>query len=188
MDVLKLQTNVPVQVAFKYPTGKPCDGMSGPQKMFTFVDGRVTFLSVPAAERIEKQLAELGIGSDEVDLVKAEVRKGNGRGIEYQVKRVNPPANGNGANGSHPPAPPTPALPASDGHQSNGNAQNGNGNGNGQALWASRVKQVTQAKIEIYVELCAWAAERFEGNVSASEVQSFLMNTLISADKNGGSR
>jgi hypothetical protein len=135
MEVLKLQTNVPVQVAFKYPTGKPCDGLSGPQKMFTLIDGRILFLSVPAAERIEQQLGALGVGIGDVDICKAEVRNGNRKGIEYQVKRVNPPApQDNGANGVKPPAPPTPVsqpAPRSDG-QSNGNATNGHAaNGNG---------------------------------------------------------
>jgi len=56
------------------------------------------------------------------------------------------------------------------------------------SAWADYVKKATQARIEIYVDLCRWSAERFNGNVTKPEIQSFLMNVLISGDKNGGPR
>jgi hypothetical protein len=36
--------------------------------------------------------------------------------------------------------------------------------------------------------LCKWSAERFNGNVTKQEIQAFLMNVLISGDRNGGAR
>jgi hypothetical protein len=50
------------------------------------------------------------------------------------------------------------------------------------------VKRAAQARIRLYHELCAWANEEFGGSIAASEVQAFLMNTLIACDKNGGTR
>jgi len=120
-------------------------------------------------------------------------------------------ANGNGANGSHPPAPqatpeaqPSCADNICDGSAkslpmggrvlpTNGNGINSNGgNGSGHAAtgaadgWAAYVRHLTQARIEIYVDLCKWSADRYAGAVSKQEVQAFLMNVLISGDKGGG--
>jgi len=117
-----------------------------------------------------------------------------------------PPATSNGASGARPPAP-SPA-PLAQGLDNNGNGSapvvgrvvpaNGiNGNGsNGHAApavdpweaWAARIRQATQARLELYVDLCKWAAEKYGGAVSKQEVSSYLMNVLISCDKNGGSR
>ena len=77
----------------------------------------------------------------------------------------------------------------------NGNGINGNGtNGSGHAAtagadgWAAYIRQMTQARIEIYVDLCKWTADRYAGAVSKQEVQAFLLNVLIGGDKNGGVR
>lgn len=113
-------------------------------------------------------------------------------------------ANGNGANGSHPPAPLSCADNICDGSAKsvpgvgrvvpvNGNGINGNGsNGSGHDAtgaaegWAAYIRHLTQARIEIYVDLCKWSADRYAGAVSKQEVQAFLMNVLISGDKGGG--
>jgi len=189
MDVLKLQTNVPVQVAFKYPTGKPCDGLSGPQKMFTLVDGRIIFLSVPAAERIEQQLAVLNVGSDDVDLCKAEVKQGNRKGIEYQIKRVNPPQqNGNGANGYQPLTPPS----------TKGQNEQPNGNGNAPApVNGDRPKTKIEDALKT-VAAALLAAERYAQEIvyqawpkqfTGDEVVRLAATLLINgARENGGVR
>ena len=142
METLKLETNKPVELAFKWTTGKDCESQfTGPQKLFTvtLADGETKplYLSVGAGERIEKLLAEQKIGPGEfLDLCKAEVRAGNRKSIEYQVKRRDPaPTNGNGANGVHPPAPQAPVTQsqesshatATNGNTSNGHAPTSNG-------------------------------------------------------------
>jgi hypothetical protein len=135
MDVLKLDTNRPVELSFKFITGKPCESQfSGAQKLFsvTLANGETKplYLSEAAGARIEEILATQKIRPGEfVDLCKAEVKNGNRKGIEYQLKRVNPPPeSGNGANGSgKPPAPPAatvPQLPQGS-SQANGSATNG---------------------------------------------------------------
>jgi hypothetical protein len=43
-------------------------------------------------------------------------------------------------------------------------------------------------RIQLYVDLCKWAAEQYGGAVDKPVVSAFLMNVLISADKNGGGR
>jgi hypothetical protein len=202
-ETLKLEINRPVELSFRFVTGRDCtssyNGES--QKMFTVQlatgELKTLYLSVSAGQRVEQLLAQQDIRSGEfVDLCKAQGRDGNQRGIQYQIKRVNPKQEAANVQPStapqQAPAVSQPPQPIVNG---NGNSHeppaNGNGHSNGtnpQALWAARVKAVTQAKIDIYVELCAWAAEIYNGNVSASEVQAFLMNTLISADKNGGTR
>jgi len=119
-----------------------------------------------------------------------------------------PVSNKNGANGHDPSAPQAApkAQPSCADNNGNGSANsalvvgrevpangiNGNGNGNSHAAmgdadsWAPYIRQLTQARIEIYVDLCKWAADRYAGAVSKQEVQAFLMNVLISGDKGGG--
>ena len=116
-------------------------------------------------------------------------------------------ANGNGASGSHPPASQAAPKEAQEVPQqthgnpvvgrvvpANGNGVSGNGT-NGPAAagaadvwgtWAAQIRRATQARLELYVDLCKWTAERYGGAVSKQEVQSFLMNVLISGDKGGG--
>jgi hypothetical protein len=111
-----------------------------------------------------------------------------------------PAPNGNGANGGKPPAPPAAIASQPHDEHPNGNAPvvgritlpNGNGHANGTngqpALhdgWALRIRELTQIRIQIYVDLCKWTAESYGGAVSKQEVQAFLMNVLISGDKGG---
>jgi len=91
MDKIKFQTNVPVEVALRFPEGKLCDSQFGdPQYMFSTTDDRAFFVAAKVAQKIHGLRLKPG---ELIDIVKAEVPYSNGRkGIEWQISRVNPPA------------------------------------------------------------------------------------------------
>ena len=147
MSVLRFQTNVPVEVALAYSDGKEVEGNYGPQVMFSLAtapNGEQTMYVPPI---VANRIAELHIGKGELfEVCKAELKNGNRRGMEWQVKRVdsNPrwqePAP---ANPRPEPLAPSPAKvngaaapvqgPGSDpgNGQSTTKPANGNGNGTG---------------------------------------------------------
>jgi len=90
VDKIKFQTNVPVEVALRFPEGKLCDSQFGdPQYMFSTTDDRAFFVAAKVAQKIHGLRLKPG---ELIDIVKAEVPYSNGRkGIEWQVTRVNPP-------------------------------------------------------------------------------------------------
>jgi hypothetical protein len=52
MEKVVFTPNMPVQVALKYPEGKPVDGRFGDQMMYTLLDGRVMYLDMDVATKI----------------------------------------------------------------------------------------------------------------------------------------
>jgi hypothetical protein len=54
MNVLRFETNNPVQVALKYDGGRNVDGRYGPQVLYTLADGRLMYLEPKAAQRIDE--------------------------------------------------------------------------------------------------------------------------------------
>ena len=90
MDKIKFQTNVPVEVALRFPEGKLCDSQFGdPQYMFSTTDDRAFFVAAKVAQKIHGRRLKPG---ELIDIVKAEVPYSNGRkGIDWQITRVNPP-------------------------------------------------------------------------------------------------
>jgi hypothetical protein len=84
-EKLKLQTNVPVEIALKFDEGKLIAGDYGDSVMYTLADERLFF----APPIVAKKITELGIVRGEMfRLLKAELTRGNRRTIEYQVSRV----------------------------------------------------------------------------------------------------
>lgn len=82
MEKVKLETNVPVELAFKYDSGKPVNGQFGDQVLYTTVDDRALYADPSLARAIEG----LGVGRGEVVILcKKEVRAGNRKSIEYQA-------------------------------------------------------------------------------------------------------
>lgn len=151
MSVLRFQTNVPVEVALAYSDGKEVEGQYGPQYMFSLAaapNGEKTMYVPPI---VASRIAELRIGKGELFAIcKAELKNGNRRGIEWQVKRVDPdPRCQDGADNPLParPEPPVPpsakvngtAAPVRNTGADPGNGQsttkpgNGNGTVNGHA-------------------------------------------------------
>jgi len=195
MEVLKPETNRPIELAFKFITGKDCDSQySGPQKLFTVTlangETKPLYLSEGAGRRVEELLATQQIRPGEfVDFCKAEVRQGNRKGIEYQIKRVNPPTqNGNGANGYQPPAP----------RATSGQNEQPNGNGNAPApVNGDRPKTKIEDALKT-VAAALLAAERYAQEIgyqawpkqfTGDEVVRLAATLLINgARENGGAR
>src|SRR5882672_6950279 len=89
MNILRFETNTPVQVALKYDGGRDVDGRYGPQVLYTLADGRLMYLEPKAARRID----ELKITAGEpFSICKSEVRTGQKRKVEWDVKRLEPTA------------------------------------------------------------------------------------------------
>jgi len=87
MNILRFETNTPVQVALKYDAGRDVDGRYGPQVLYTLADGRLMYLEPKAARRID----ELKIMAGEpFSICKREHSNGQKRTVEWEVKRLEP--------------------------------------------------------------------------------------------------
>src|SRR5438128_11406502 len=87
MNILRFETNTPVQVALKFDGGRDVDGRYGPQVLYTLADGRLMYLEPKVARHIE----ELKITAGELfSICKREVKNGQKSGIQWEVKRVGP--------------------------------------------------------------------------------------------------
>ena len=89
MNILRFEANTPVQVALKYDGGRDVDGRYGPQVLYTLADGRLMYLEPRAARQID----ELKITAGEPFWIcKSEVKAGQKRKVEWDVKRLEPTA------------------------------------------------------------------------------------------------
>lgn len=85
--IIRFLTNVPVETGLKFKDGFEVEGQYGKQYMYTTIDDRKMYLPGIVASRI----TELGVQPGErIQITKAEVRAGNRRSTEWQVKRVDP--------------------------------------------------------------------------------------------------
>ena len=174
---IKFQTNIPVEMALKFPEGKLCDSQFGdPQFMFTLTDDRVFFV----AEKVAQKIHGLHLRPHEpFEVTKAEVDYGNGRkGIEWQVAKVGfapgtqPDGTFVAASTQSGAGAVTPAPIATTVKQplyNNGNGT-GNGNGNGHAVtvtspdplmaWAQFLLLQTNALVDVYFHALDYASEK----------------------------
>jgi hypothetical protein len=111
LDKVKFETNVPIELALKFDSGKPVPGSYGDQVLYSVVhDGQDKVVYVEPI--VDRRMQDLGIRRGErFSITKAEVKNGTRRGIEWKVARVDPPAAGWQA----PAASPQPA-PNGNGH------------------------------------------------------------------------
>ena len=96
-DILRFNTNTPVEVALRWEDGREVEGRYGLQVMYTLADQRVIYVPPIVAQ----QIRELGIRQGErFEICKAEARQGERRWIEWQVRRLESPqqpaSSGNG--------------------------------------------------------------------------------------------
>ena len=147
-EVVKFLTNIPVETALKFDTGRACTSQySGDQVCFTLYDDRKMYVSPALAQKI----TELGIRRDvPFSITKKEVRVGNRKGVQWEIVRLDGkvPATEAGSGSNRKPAAEPDAL------QING-SQSNHTNGNGQAPVAP-----APAAIEVAVALegCGKAA------------------------------
>ncbi len=115
-EILRLATNIPEEIALRFPDGRQVPSKiegAADQMMYTLVDGRVAYFPLHVAERIRELRVAPG---ERISVCKAEVRTGQTRKIEWQVKRVDPPAQ------QQPPQPaPQTTAPAKSAGQGSGN-------------------------------------------------------------------
>ena len=87
MNILRFETNTPVEVALKFDDGREVEGRYGPQVLYTLTDGRLMYLDPKVARRLE----ELKITAGEpFSICKREVQNDQKRTIEWEVKRLEP--------------------------------------------------------------------------------------------------
>jgi hypothetical protein len=113
MEIIRFSTNVPVELAFTHTDGVPSEGRFGEQFYRRTTDGRSVYLQ----PIVERKLLELDVKPGELfNIVKAEVKRGNKRSVEWQVSRVDPPGDPSQpvASQTKPPTqnPPAPSKPA----------------------------------------------------------------------------
>ena len=85
-QIIRFETNVPVECALKYSDGLPKESQFGGMEfMFSTTDGRRIYLKPEAA----KQLEELGIQPGQpISICKREVKNGRSKSFRTEVKRI----------------------------------------------------------------------------------------------------
>jgi len=186
MPKIQFQTNVPVEVRLRTLEGKAVDSQfGGSQHMFVAEEGTF-YVSEAVGEIIAGKLRQLRTRvGDRVEIVKAEVNRGNGRkGIEWQVAEVGyypgeqtdgtlavpalaaPPAEASAIAGQRKPAAiertPAAAPPA----------------------WAGVLVDQTNALIDAYAAVLRHSA-RHEGLVKGDDVRSIFLSAFINVSKSG---
>jgi hypothetical protein len=121
-DILRFDTNVPVEVALRYGDGKPVEGRYGDQVMYSLEGDQIMYVPPIVERRIQGLQIEKG---ERFEICKAEVKKGNRRSIEWRVCRIDPPAE---QTPQQPVVRPAAAASVPDYQYA---ANNGNGNTNG---------------------------------------------------------
>ena len=87
MNILRFQTNTPMEVAINSPQGTIVEGRYGERVLFHLTDGRVMYVPPIVASKIEDQ----GIAPGEpFELCKTQVRTGRMRSIEWWLRRTSP--------------------------------------------------------------------------------------------------
>jgi hypothetical protein len=87
-EIIRFETNIPIECAFTHTDGKETEGRFGTQYYRQTTDGRTVYL-IPF---VETRLLDLEIQPGElVSICKKEVKDGRKRGIQWEVRRVDPP-------------------------------------------------------------------------------------------------
>ena len=121
-EILRFDTNVPIEVALRFNDGKHVEGRYGDQVMYSLENERIIYVPPIVERRIQELQIEKG---ERFQICKAEVKKGNRRSIEWRVCRIDPPAE---QTPQQPVVRPAAAVSVPD-YQNATN--NGNGNTNG---------------------------------------------------------
>jgi hypothetical protein len=84
-ELIRFETNIPVEMAFTYPTGKEVEGRYGAQYYRGTVDGRAVYLP----PIVEEKLCNMDLGKGErVAICKREIKDGRKKAIRWEVNRV----------------------------------------------------------------------------------------------------
>jgi hypothetical protein len=84
-EILRFDTNVPVEVALRFSDGKHVEGRYGDQVMYSLEGDKIIYVPPVVEHRIRELHIDKG---DRFQICKTEVKKGNRRSIEWRVARV----------------------------------------------------------------------------------------------------
>jgi hypothetical protein len=92
MATIRFETNKPLELRMRYLEGKPVESQfGGTQHMFTCEEGTF-YVSETVGRILAEQFRKLGVKPGEpIDIIKAEVARGNRKSIEWQVAKVGTP-------------------------------------------------------------------------------------------------
>lgn len=195
MPTIKFATNVPVEVRLRSIEGRPVDSQfGGTQHMFSCEEGAF-YVSETVGAILTEQLRKLHVRSgDRVEIVKAEVDRGNGRkGIQWSVAHI-------GYTGEQPDG--TLAVPKAPEPKSDLEAQLAasiaQANARKQAqqaqtaaappAWADALASQTCVLVDAFAAVVKHAA-KYEGLIKNDDVKSIFLSAFINATKtasNGG--
>jgi hypothetical protein len=191
-DVLRFQPDTPELVALKFPgPGKEVHGYKGTDEMYTLADGRLMFLEIPVAEKLDAlQLAP----GEPVRITKLKGKPGVKDSVKWDIRRA-----------SSTPAPAVATLetapdlwpdgadfetPAST--NGNGAAAHTNGNG-GAGSTNAQVKTQALDAVKTAIDACLKGSQYaasigFPINFEHEDVRALANTILIGMQQNGGRR
>ena len=165
-----------MEVALKYPTGKPVQGHDGTDMMFTLVDGRLMFLAPPIAAQIDA----MRIAPGEPFWITRNAGKSGVKGsVSWDIRRPNA-----GTPVAQAPEAPRPAMPPANG------ACHAPTSGNG---YASDIRTQAESAVLTALEACA-KGEKYAASIgygmkfTSEDARAIAITILIGAQQNGGKR
>ncbi|MCE5311026.1 MAG: hypothetical protein LLG20_25590 [Acidobacteriales bacterium] len=198
-EVLRFSTNLPVEVALRRDSGRRVEGHYGDQMMYTLDDERVMYVPLLVSDRIR----ELDIRRGEpFEICKAEVKSGNRRWIEWQVRRLQEPQQPSSS--ANAPAAAAPALTEAQNHRHA--ATSGPSNGSSGTRFEAAATGILLpvpvagpgvAAMEMALQAAAEIAGRVENRAalcryplhfSSEDVRAIGLTMFIQATRDGGGR
>lgn len=198
-EILRFTTNVPVEVALRRDSGERVEGRYGDQMLYTLIDDRVMYVPLIVSDRIR----ELDIRHGEpFEICKMEVKSGNRRWIEWQVRTLREPQQPSSS-----PNGPVAAAPALSEAQNHRHANTSGGfNGRGWpkfeaaadgTLLPAPVSGTGVAAMEVALHAAAEIAQRVQSRATlrkyslqftSEDVRAIGLTMFIQATREGGMR
>lgn len=182
MAVIKFQTNVPVEVRLRSIEGKPVESQfGGIQYMFAAEEGTF-YVSDAVGGILMDQLRKLNVQpGTPVEIVKAEVSRGNGRkGIQWQVS----------VTGFAPGEGPVKQEPTELERQLAASVQMIKGarkppQSADQPRWAQVLTTQTKHLVDVYAELVNYASDKHGNAVKPDDIRALMTTAFINLSKGG---
>jgi len=198
-EILRFSTNTPVEVALWRETGRRVEGRYGDQMLYALTNDRVMYVPLIVADRIR----ELDIRHGEpFEICKTEVKSGNRRWIEWQVRRLDEPQQPSSSGNASVAA--APALSEAQNHRHG--STNGRSNGHGWtrlepasdgALLPVPVSGAGVTAMEVSLHAAAEIAQRVESRAAlrksalqftSEDIRAIGLTMFIQATREGGVR
>ncbi len=200
MPTIKFQTNVPVEVRLRSIEGRPVDSQfGGVQHMFSAEEGAF-YVSETVGQILTDQLRKLRTRpGDRVEIIKAEVNRGNGRkGIQWQVAEIGyyPGEQQDGTLAVPKPPAPKQEPPSEMEQQLAASIEQAQARKQAQQAqapaappaWAEALVSQTCVLVDAFASIIKHSS-RHEGLIKADDVRAIFLSAYINATKaasNGG--